>query len=195
MRWPPAVARRRCRSSVIRNCSRIFPRAAAARLREAWGEAADDPDVRDNAFRFRAVKFGNVFVALPPDRGRANERRADYHDPALPPRHALVAFGLWLQHRDQSRCARSSRRARHAGVASGKSRRADDGMLSGDRHRGTAGDLSVHRQQSRRSGAGETPHRRGHAWSSAAAAGGERSCRRDARSRAADRRICAGRRP
>jgi cobaltochelatase CobN len=35
---------------------------------------------------------------LPPDRGRAAQRRADYHDPALPPRHALVAFGLWLQH-------------------------------------------------------------------------------------------------
>jgi cobaltochelatase CobN len=36
-------------------------------------------------------------VALPPDRGRSAERRADYHDPALPPRHALVAFGLWLR--------------------------------------------------------------------------------------------------
>ena len=35
---------------------------------------------------------------MPPDRGRAAERRADYHDPSLPPRHALVAFGLWLQH-------------------------------------------------------------------------------------------------
>ena len=43
-------------------------------------------------------RFGNVLVALPPDRGRAAERRADYHDPLLPPRHALVAFGLWLQH-------------------------------------------------------------------------------------------------
>ena len=37
-------------------------------------------------------------VALPPDRGRVTERRANYHDPALPPRHALVAFGLWLRH-------------------------------------------------------------------------------------------------
>jgi cobaltochelatase CobN len=37
-------------------------------------------------------------VALPPDRGRGSDRRADYHDPHLPPRHALVAFGLWLQH-------------------------------------------------------------------------------------------------
>src|SRR5262249_6315803 len=57
-----------------------------------------DADVRDGVFRFRVQDFGNVLVALPPDRGRTSERRADYHDPALPPRHALVAFGLWLRH-------------------------------------------------------------------------------------------------
>src|SRR6202035_2362517 len=75
-----------------------LPRTAIARLREAWGEPADDTDVRDGAFRFRAKKFGKLLVALPPDRGRAAARRADYHDPLLPPRHALVAFGLWLRH-------------------------------------------------------------------------------------------------
>ena len=75
-----------------------LPPAAVARLQEAWGTPEADPDVRDGAFRFRARRFGNVIVALPPDRGRAAERRADYHDPSLPPRHALVAFGLWLQH-------------------------------------------------------------------------------------------------
>ena len=75
-----------------------LPPAAVARLHEAWGTPEADPDVRDGAFRFRAQRFGNVIVALPPDRGRAAERRADYHDPSLPPRHALVAFGLWLQH-------------------------------------------------------------------------------------------------
>ncbi len=75
-----------------------LPGAAVARLRSAWGEPADDADVRSGCFRFRAQKFGNVLVALPPDRGRSSERRADYHDPVLPPRHALVAFGLWLQH-------------------------------------------------------------------------------------------------
>ena len=74
------------------------PNAAVARLREAWGEPADDPDMRDGRFRFRAQMFGKVLVALPPDRGRTAERRADYHDPLRPPRHALVAFGLWLQH-------------------------------------------------------------------------------------------------
>ena len=75
-----------------------LPSAAVARLRAAWGEPADDPEIRDGAFHFRAKNFGKLWVALPPDRGRAAQRRADYHDPALPPRHALVAFGLWLQH-------------------------------------------------------------------------------------------------
>jgi cobaltochelatase CobN len=75
-----------------------LPDAVVGRLREAWGEPANDPDVGNGAFHFRAKQFGKVLVALPPDRGRSTERRADYHDPALPPRHALVAFGLWLQH-------------------------------------------------------------------------------------------------
>jgi cobaltochelatase CobN len=75
-----------------------LPPAAVARLREAWGDPAADPDFHDGAFLFRAKKFGKLLVALPPDRGRSAERRADYHDPVLPPRHALVAFGLWLQH-------------------------------------------------------------------------------------------------
>jgi cobaltochelatase CobN len=75
-----------------------LPSETAARIRAAWGDPADDPDVRDGAFRFRASAFGNVIVALAPDRGRSVDRRAEYHDPALPPRHALLAFGLWLRH-------------------------------------------------------------------------------------------------
>ena len=75
-----------------------LPSAAIARLRQAWGEPADDADAHDGVFRFRAKKFGKLLVALPPDRGRSAQRRADYHDPLLPPRHALAAFGLWLQH-------------------------------------------------------------------------------------------------
>ncbi|MBX3568535.1 MAG: cobaltochelatase subunit CobN [Rhizobiaceae bacterium] len=49
------------------------------------------------SFPFRAATFGNVTVALAPDRGRSADRRTDYHDATLPPRHALVAFGLWLR--------------------------------------------------------------------------------------------------
>src|SRR5207302_8612734 len=75
-----------------------LPAEIAARIDAAWGEPAADPDVSQGAFRFRAQSFGNITVALPPDRGRPGDRRANYHDPALPPRHALLAFGLWLRH-------------------------------------------------------------------------------------------------
>jgi cobaltochelatase CobN len=75
-----------------------LPAEIGSRITAAWGDPADDPDVRGRAFRFRAARFGNILVALPPDRGNARERRAAYHDPALPPRHALIAFGLWLRH-------------------------------------------------------------------------------------------------
>ncbi len=74
------------------------PETSVARLHEAWGDPEQDTNFRDGAFHFHARKFGRLWVALPPDRGRVSERRADYHDPSLPPRHALVAFGLWLQH-------------------------------------------------------------------------------------------------
>jgi cobaltochelatase CobN len=70
----------------------------ADRVESAWGAPKDDEDFREGAFRFRAASFGNVTVALPPDRGRSPERRAVYHDATLPPRHAVLAFGLWLRH-------------------------------------------------------------------------------------------------
>ena len=75
-----------------------LPGEVAERIEASWGGPADDPDCRDGAFRFRAARFGNVLVVLPPDRGRTSDRRAAYHDAALPPRHALLAFALWLRH-------------------------------------------------------------------------------------------------
>jgi len=76
-----------------------LPADAMNRIEAAWGTAAADPDVHEGAFRFKARAFGNVLIVLPPDRGRADQRRADYHDPSLPPRHALLALGLWLRRR------------------------------------------------------------------------------------------------
>ncbi|TWF43397.1 cobaltochelatase subunit CobN [Neorhizobium alkalisoli] len=63
----------------------------------AWGDPSEDEDLQDGAYRFRAKTFGNVTVALAPDRGRNADRRADYHSPDLPPRHALLAFGQWMR--------------------------------------------------------------------------------------------------
>ncbi|MBZ9763428.1 cobaltochelatase subunit CobN [Mesorhizobium sp. CA8] len=88
-----------------------LPEAARASVEAAWGKAdgigsreapPSGPEGGVQAptsvtFPFRAATFGNVTVALAPDRGRSADRRADYHDPTLPPRHELIAFGLWLQ--------------------------------------------------------------------------------------------------
>jgi cobaltochelatase CobN len=63
----------------------------------AWGLPEMDEDAEDGDYRFRAAHFGNITVALAPDRGRNADRRADYHDPDLPPRHALIAFGQWMR--------------------------------------------------------------------------------------------------
>ncbi|MCG8270797.1 cobaltochelatase subunit CobN [Aquamicrobium sp. NLF2-7] len=68
-----------------------LPAEAREAVTGAWNEPAGP------GFTFRAVSFGNVTVALAPDRGRSEDRRSDYHDPTLPPRHELVAFGLWMQ--------------------------------------------------------------------------------------------------
>ncbi|TPL90735.1 cobaltochelatase subunit CobN [Mesorhizobium sp. B2-3-13] len=90
---------------------------AIAAVEAAWGRAEDETGLREarpsgrtegrasrrpslsgkKHFAFRAAHFGNITVALAPDRGRSADRRADYHDPTLPPRHALIAFGLWLR--------------------------------------------------------------------------------------------------
>ncbi|MBN9074551.1 MAG: cobaltochelatase subunit CobN [Rhizobiales bacterium] len=71
---------------------RRLPDGARRRIEAAWGAAG-----RAGPFAFRAAHFGNSTVARAPDRGRSEDRRADYHDPALPPRHELVAFGLWMR--------------------------------------------------------------------------------------------------
>jgi cobaltochelatase CobN len=88
-----------------------LPAAAMAAVEAAWGKAEDETGLHEGGvterqpsrpannkqFPFRAATFGNITVALAPDRGRSADRRADYHDPTVPPRHALMAFGLWLR--------------------------------------------------------------------------------------------------
>lgn len=72
-----------------------LPEEARETLLATWGPA--EADAEDGVFPFRAARFGNVTVALAPDRGRSADRRVDYHDPTLAPRHALVAFGHWMR--------------------------------------------------------------------------------------------------
>lgn len=79
-----------------------LPSAFTAQVSSAWGVPADDRDCVKGVFRLRFVRTGKLIVAVQPDRGSAAERRAEFHDPALPPRHGYVAFYLWL--REVERC-------------------------------------------------------------------------------------------
>ncbi|WP_282077945.1 cobaltochelatase subunit CobN [Epibacterium ulvae] len=74
-----------------------LPEALQTRLTAAWGAPQDDPDLRDGAFHFKAIRSGKALIALQPERGEVKTRVDDYHDLDRTPRHAYVAFYLWLQ--------------------------------------------------------------------------------------------------
>ena len=76
-----------------------LPETLRADLLAAWGQPVDDPACLDGMFRFRAVRRGRALVALQPERGEVATRDAEYHDLARTPRHAYVAFYLWLRTR------------------------------------------------------------------------------------------------
>ncbi|MGO8832773.1 MAG: cobaltochelatase subunit CobN [Roseiarcus sp.] len=67
----------------------------------AWGLPEKDPLFEAGAFRFRAVRLGAMIVAIQPDRGRVELRKAEYHDSRQPPRHGYVAFYLWLRRQER----------------------------------------------------------------------------------------------
>ena len=82
-------------------------KTALARLPEAlqtaleiWGEPEADPAVRNAAFHFQCVSACHALIALQPERGLPDARDGEYHDLSRTPRHAYVAFYLWLQQRN-----------------------------------------------------------------------------------------------
>ncbi|MBT8154343.1 cobaltochelatase subunit CobN [Epibacterium ulvae] len=74
-----------------------LPAPLRADLFAAWGTPQDDPDCDGTAFRFRALRAGSALLALQPERGDVKTRTDEYHDLERTPRHAYVAFYLWLQ--------------------------------------------------------------------------------------------------
>jgi cobaltochelatase CobN len=66
-------------------------------LARAWGAPEDDPGCSDGAFHFAAIRSGKAIIAVQPERGEVAGRDADYHDLGRTPRHAYVAFYLWLR--------------------------------------------------------------------------------------------------
>ncbi len=61
-----------------------------------WGEPDADPLMRDGAFRLAVHRFGNIAIAVQPARGYNIDPKTSYHDPALVPPHAYLAFHIWL---------------------------------------------------------------------------------------------------
>ena len=77
--------------SDYRRLSPRFPARSRPASKPPGATPEDDPDCRDGAFRFRAAQFGNVLVALPPERGRLSDRRAPITTrAAAAPRHARL---------------------------------------------------------------------------------------------------------
>ena len=74
-----------------------IPATARDTLLASHGSPETDPICRDGAFRFRAVRFGKLTVALQPPRDATPDRKARYHDPDAPPGHGYLAFYLALR--------------------------------------------------------------------------------------------------
>ena len=74
-----------------------LPQSLRDDLFAAWGKPEDDANFQDGAFFLPAVRRGNVLIALQPERGTPKTRDDDYHDLSRTPRHAYVAFYLYLR--------------------------------------------------------------------------------------------------
>jgi len=74
-----------------------LPMTLRERIWDAWGPPEADPAFADGAFELATCRSGGLTVLLQPDRGAAADRKATYHDPDRPPRHAYVAAYLWLR--------------------------------------------------------------------------------------------------
>ena len=74
-----------------------LPPRLQADLTAAWGAPETDPAYQDGAYHFAALRAGDALIALQPERGDVKSRSDDYHDLSRTPRHAYVAFYLWLR--------------------------------------------------------------------------------------------------
>lgn len=75
----------------------LLPQKLQDDLIAAWGPPESDQDVKNGAFCFKAMSNGNALIALQPERGDLKKRDDDYHDMSRTPRHAYVAFYLYLR--------------------------------------------------------------------------------------------------
>src|SRR6266700_4453197 len=80
-----------------RDALATLPRELQDDLANAWGAPEDDPACVAGEFHFAAIRDGKAIIAVQPERDEVANRAAEYHDLARTPRHAYVAFYLWLR--------------------------------------------------------------------------------------------------
>ncbi|GAB5445388.1 cobaltochelatase subunit CobN [Gymnodinialimonas sp.] len=66
-------------------------------LHTAWGGCEEDASATEEGLALPIIRRGATLIALQPERGNPSLRDAEYHDLARVPRHAYVAFYLWMQ--------------------------------------------------------------------------------------------------
>ncbi|MGB3278267.1 MAG: cobaltochelatase subunit CobN, partial [Pseudorhodobacter sp.] len=76
---------------------KTLPKALQDDLANAWGTPETDPSADNGSFHFKALRRDHALIALQPERGDVQSRDDDYHDLTRTPRHAYVAFYLWLR--------------------------------------------------------------------------------------------------
>lgn len=85
-------------SPAYRRLFEQLTQSVIARVTEAWGAPEEDASFFDGYFHHRILDLGSVALSIQPDRAARTGRKDSYHDPVLPPRHAYIAFHLWLRH-------------------------------------------------------------------------------------------------
>ena len=173
--------RRRCRLTDYARLLAQLPAEIAARINARLGRSRGRPRCARWRVPLPRAQLRQHHGGAAARSRAAGDRRADYHDPALPPRHALVAFGLWLQHARRGRRHRAYGGAWHARMAARQGGGVERVLLSASRVGRAAGLLSVHRQQSGRGRASQAQDRGRHHRPSAAAAGRRRAVGRGPR--------------
>ena len=123
----------------------MLPRELQDDLAKAWGAPEDDPSCVAGAFQFAAMRCGKAVIAVQPERGEVPNRAAEYHDLSRMPRHAYVAFYLWLRGEGIDALIHMGAHGTLEWLP-GKSVALSDVMLAGGADRRLAGDLSLHRQ-------------------------------------------------
>ncbi len=141
-----------CRAECLRLAARIkawldtIPRKRpATTLLAAHGAPETDPACRDGAFRFRAVHYGKLTIALQPPRDGTPDRKAAITIPTRR-RATPTSPSIWALREIGHRRPDPSRDARHDRVAAGQGGCAVARLLAAPRYWRASGGLSLCRR-------------------------------------------------